>query len=197
MKMPFLFKRNNSTAAAYAWFYSWVSFEMHHFRQAPACTSCPVLVRINSCGSTWVSRLTSTAWGHIDWGGGGVGVVAAPRFINPLNLSRCCESTPVWPAPKGGKKSTFCDHLFLTWWLYTAWSSSPLMAKVFNYWLVVRQKVLVLEIKRQLEAIGIIYGSGAIFPMNNQRYWLYDPPHSASGTFLMAAGFPDTFYSPE
>lgn len=48
----------------------------------------------------------------------------------------------------------------------------PMDGEGINYWLVVNQKLWELEIKRQPQATGIIYGSGAIFSTTHQRFWL-------------------------
>lgn len=87
IKMAFFFFLTWASAA-YARFYFWSSFEMHHFKWAPVYfLSRPCE---NSCGSTWVSRLTSTA----------------RRRRRALwtacggTVSSCREVTPVWPAPE-------------------------------------------------------------------------------------------------
>lgn len=110
-----------------------------------------------------------------------------------INVYSCWEVTPFQLSPK--TPSTYFWHR-----LYTAGNSSPWMAKAFNYWLVVNQKVWELEIKRQSQATGIIYGSGAIFSMNHQRCWLLHRcwiliPASMA-PFSWRRVHPDTFYSP-
>lgn len=129
---------------------------MHHFSWPPVCTSCLVLVRENCCRSAWVSR-------HVLYGSHADTPCGEPAASMFPAAGRWLPLVRTW--------NTFC--LFLTHRSDPAGNWSRWMVNVFNYWLVVNQKVWELEIKRQPEATGIIHGSDAIFYMNHQRLWLF------------------------
>lgn len=120
-------KTSISAAAAYAWFYFWPSFKMHHFRWA--C----VYFLSRPVEKTAVGARGCPGWPlrHGDADARGVKVYS------------CWEVTPVWPAPE----NIYLHHLFLTRWSYTAGNLSLWMAKVLNYWSAVKQNVWEPEIK--------------------------------------------------